>query len=1449
MRPVLNWHDPGLPERDGVKNTVYALDFSSDGELLVVACANLVLIYDTREGDLLSRLKGHKDTVYSVAFTKDGQRFASGGADKTVIIWKRSGEGVLKYTHTDSIQHVAFNPVTAMLASCTATDFGLWSKENKSVSKHKVVPRVLSAAWSNDGSLLALGHENGKISLRDKKGVQKLAIQRDAPVWCLAWAPPPVKRGSSSGADRITPSDLLAVGCWDQTLSFYQSDGTQHLRDRRLHFYPCSLSYFSDGEYIVVGGSDKRATLCTKDAVRLCTVCEKSEWVWAVRAQPTDTRALSSAVEAKKGAVTSPCVAVGCYSGSISVLSLNFGLVHSLFEDRYAHRENMTDVVVTHLPTDKVVRIKNRDYIKKIALYRNRLAVQLPDRIIIWELQPSGHDGYRTAAARGENQRSVVDMHYRMRKEKIEFMDNCVDMLVLAQHVVLCHEKKIQLCAFTCGSARRKEREWVLDAKLTCVRADGGPPGREGLLVGMEDGRVLKIYVNNPFPVEVVRAPKARPIKCIASSCHRTKLAIIDSENRMVVYELQARHQAGAGGSAVGDQLSGGREGAAEGRLGRRGKRGDRNEGKVAEGQAKDLTKAMADAAASATASTGGGNARVLFSEPDATHVAFNDEVDDMLCYSGKGAMHIKIGDFPSYQQTAEGEVIGFHGSRLFCLVGDRLKLPVRDEDEDIPEPVPNFKGPQPVPEGGLLATTELKVVDVPHAASLQRYMEVKDWDGAYRVACLGVTVDEWRRLAAQAASALATDVARKAYVRLKDLPLVDLLTSIDHRRRHLKEQPGTKLEVQDSVFQAELMAYQGQHQDAAKAFGRAGQVDLAVQMFTDLRMWEDAKMFAANSSTIDAKDLVRSQAEWHYEIGDWSKAAEMYMSCGDAAKAVALLGEKQPAGWAQQMTSIARDLSAASENRATLMSCAKFLTVAGEDNPAQAVYVKLDAVDELMALYIQRHRWPEAVALADDPANRGKFDASMFIPYAEWLAAEQRFDEALAAFRRAGRPDESRRMLEQLTFNAVLERRFNDAAYYYTLMAAECLKRDSLQERGDGAQIAEGKDDEAKRPTHREMEMSSAEHEATMARYRDCLHRADIYAAYQHIENLYQPFTLAQPEASFHVAVFLINTLSTRGSQMIPHGISMLRILSTLASNAKHLGAFKLARLAYDRLNMLVLPEKEREKIELDMITIEAKPVRDDQDLFPACYLSGITNPLINPFMSGDVSVNCGHPFIRSFISFEVLPLVEFVPAPGISDEDAIELIRTPPKEGVRRRIPGGAYGSSDGDMGEDPALEAIKSGDGSDFFSDAVNKALAVFEGHSQEVKVSTRSGKSQQGGYVPVVCDADTLQSLRRDEIFCLRPRVEMALAKHPQKAELLAKYDTSNMSGAVTYSPDGRGVQYCRYFRNMLPDTCPIALSQQAGRFFLEEEFELALLKEGCCPLSRVPVDKLADYGHV
>ena len=82
----------------------------------------------------VSLISGHKEAVYCVAYSRDGKRFASGGADKCVIIWTAGLEGILKYSHNDSIQCLSYNPVSHQLASCAVSDLGLWSPQQKAVT-------------------------------------------------------------------------------------------------------------------------------------------------------------------------------------------------------------------------------------------------------------------------------------------------------------------------------------------------------------------------------------------------------------------------------------------------------------------------------------------------------------------------------------------------------------------------------------------------------------------------------------------------------------------------------------------------------------------------------------------------------------------------------------------------------------------------------------------------------------------------------------------------------------------------------------------------------------------------------------------------------------------------------------------------------------------------------------------------------------------------------------------------------------------------------------------------------------------------------------------------------------------------------------------------------------------------------------------------------------------
>ena len=43
----------------------------------------------------------------------------TGGADNVVVLWKKTGEGILKYTHSAPVHKLKFNPNSLKLVSCS----------------------------------------------------------------------------------------------------------------------------------------------------------------------------------------------------------------------------------------------------------------------------------------------------------------------------------------------------------------------------------------------------------------------------------------------------------------------------------------------------------------------------------------------------------------------------------------------------------------------------------------------------------------------------------------------------------------------------------------------------------------------------------------------------------------------------------------------------------------------------------------------------------------------------------------------------------------------------------------------------------------------------------------------------------------------------------------------------------------------------------------------------------------------------------------------------------------------------------------------------------------------------------------------------------------------------------------------------------------------------------
>ncbi|XP_042736782.1 intraflagellar transport protein 122 homolog isoform X2 [Lagopus leucura] len=1180
MRAALTW-------RDRAEHCIYDLAFKPDGTQLIVAAGSRLLVYDTSDGTLIQPLKGHKDTVYCVAYAKDGKRFASGSADKSVIIWTSKLEGILKYTHNDSIQCVSYNPLTHQLASCSSSDFGLWSPEQKSVSKHKASSKITCCSWTNDGQYLALGMSNGVISIRNKNGDEKVKIERagaaSSPIWSICWNP-----------SRDERNDTLAVADWGQRLSFYQLSGKQIGKDRMLNFDPCCVSYFTKGEYILLGGSDKQVSLFTKDGVRLGTIGEQSSWVWTCKAKPD-----------------SNYVAVGCQDGTISFYQLIFSTVHGLYKDRYAYRDSMTDVIVQHLITEQKVRIKGRELVKKIAIYKNRLAIQMPEKILIYELYSDDSS----------------DMYYRV-KEKIVKKFECNLLVVCSDHIILCQEKRLQCLSFS----GVKEREWLMESLIRYIKVIGGPPGREGLLVGLKNGQILKIFVDNVFAIVLLKQSTA--VRCLDMSASRNKLAVVDENDTCLVYDIHTKE--------------------------------------------------------------------LLFQEPNANSVAWNTQCEDMLCFSGGGYLNIKAGNFPVHQQKLQGFVVGYNGSKIFCL-----------------------------------HVFSMSAVEVPQSAPMYQYLERKMFKEAYQIACLGVTDADWRELAMEALEGLEFETAKKAFTRIRDLRYLELISSIEERKKH-----GENL---TELFLADVYAYQGKFHEAAKLYKKSGHESLALDMYSDLRMFDYAKDFLRSGDPKDTKMLIKKQADWAKNINEPKAAVEMYLSAGEHMKAIEISGDH---GWVDMLIEIARKLDKA--EREPLTKCAFYFKKLNNPGYAAETYMKVGDLKALVSLHVETHRWEEAFALSE---KHPEFKDEVYVPYAQWLAENDRFEEAQKAFHKAGRQREAVRVLEQLTHNAVVESRFNDAAYYYWMLSMQCL--DIAQENED-----------------QKTEM--------LQKFHHFQQLAEVYHVYHYIQRYTEePFSFHLPETLFNISRFLLHSLTKE----TPLGISKINTLFTLAKQSKALGAYKLARHAYDKLQGLQIPARFQKSVELGSLTIRSKPFHDSEELVPLCYRCSTNNPLLNNL--GNVCINCRQPFVFSASSYEVLHLVEFYLEDGITDEEAVSLIDL---EAPRLNKSGNKWQEMMSDDAQSLRLN---------------DSAVIIEDDDPFTAKLSFEGGSE----FVPVVVNRAVLRSMSRRDVLIKRwPR--------PLRWQ---------------------------YYRSLLPDAS-ITMCPSCFQMFHTEDYELLVLQHNCCPFCRRRIDE-------
>lgn len=73
-----------------------------------------------------------------------------------------------------------------------------------------------------------------------------------------------------------------------------------------------------------------------------------------------------------------------------------------------------------------------------------------------------------------------------------------------------------------------------------------------------------------------------------------------------------------------------------------------------------------------------------------------------------------------------------------------------------------------------------MNTIDVPQSSTFYSFLEKKDYAMAYKIACIGVTEQDWRALGIEALLDKNFFLAKKSFVRIRDLKYIDLCEMAD---------------------------------------------------------------------------------------------------------------------------------------------------------------------------------------------------------------------------------------------------------------------------------------------------------------------------------------------------------------------------------------------------------------------------------------------------------------------------------------------------------------------------------------------------------------------------------------------------------------------------------------------------------------------------------------------
>jgi intraflagellar transport protein 122 len=690
-----------------------------------------------------------------------------------------------------------------------------------------------------------------------------------------------------------------------------------------------------------------------------------------------------------------------------------------------------------------------------------------------------------------------------------------------------------------------------------------------------------------------------------------------------------------------------------------------------------------------------------LSSELKIKQCCFSQDFETIYAVAGETVIYVKSLEFDGVSVPATGFMIGFKGNKV--------RLANREN---------------------------ISSIEIPFTGFLSQSLAKKDFAGSYRIACMGLSDSDVRHIGMEALKGKEFVIARKCFTWTQDLEYLDVVTRAEEENRSGK--------FDDIGLQVELLCYDKKIPKAIELLKKEGQLEKAIELCITMRKWAEAMdlIKSAQSSGKLKNDkfnifkLLKMQADSENMKGNWRAAADLMISANQEAKAAEIYIKYDQE---EQVVQLMRKLNKGNHSDA-LRECVKYFVGKKNHNAGKEALLKLGDQEELMRFHVELERWDEAKMLATSDEN---LKPIMVLPYAEWLSKKNRFDEASEYYKMAGRVDLAMEILHKLSEMSIVQERFKEAGQFHWILAKETLKSVSSFK----SNSVDDQDKIKKFDVYLQMAYIFQAYNAILRFIRCPIPAEDYPGANKGIFN-----------ASRFIMAHLRSPVVTRVASS--YQISMAKVNYVLAKLANNYGGYKLARVAFDKLQSFVLSPEWVEEVEAQALISKSKPMKDS---LQAGYFCPRCRVEVQILTDGATCGNCYYPLVISPLKFENLPLVEFKVTGETSHEKVLfnykimeqlgtDLAGAHTKAGSKKKGNGKMWDFNVDQQGQDDEainvdkerLEAMEA-DNTEYntrFGDKISEVGATDQ--TCDLQIGSN-------GYMKVTIDVGVLKTLDPDEVF--------------------------------------------------------------------------------------------------